>query len=68
MKLWQYEGIDYIILAKKQPSHHYFEMPTMYEDELLDDIFKEGAVLTSVEPDLEKMGFCPKVRNSSVWL
>ena len=26
----------------------------------LDDIFKENVILTTDEPDLEKMGYCPK--------
>lgn len=41
MKLWQNEDAGYIVAAKKQPSHRYFEIPTMYEDELPSDISKE---------------------------
>lgn len=41
MKFWQHEDTGYITVAKKQPSHRYFEIPTMYEDELPSDISKE---------------------------
>ena len=41
MKLWQHKDTGYIVVSKKQPSHRYFEISTMYEDELSDDISKE---------------------------
>lgn len=37
-KLWQHDDTGRIVIARKQPSHRYFEIPTMHEDELPDDI------------------------------
>jgi len=41
MKLWQHEDMGYITVAKKQPSHRYFEIPIMYEDDLPDNISED---------------------------
>lgn len=41
MKLWQHEDTGNIIINKIQPSKRWFEIPTMHEDELSEDISKE---------------------------
>jgi len=41
MKLWQHEGIGMITSTELRPSTRWFEIPTMYEDELPIDISDE---------------------------
>jgi len=38
MKLWQHEDTGYITALEIQPSERWFQIPTMYEDELPDDM------------------------------
>jgi hypothetical protein len=38
MKLWQHEDTGYIVTNKIQPSKRWFEISTMCEDELPDNI------------------------------
>ncbi|GAH25941.1 unnamed protein product [marine sediment metagenome] len=38
MKLWQHEDTGRITITETQPSNRWFEMPTIYEDELPDNI------------------------------
>ena len=41
MKLWQHDETGIITTSETQPSPRYYEVPTMYEDELPDDISDE---------------------------
>lgn len=38
MKLWQHEDTGIMVAKESRPSRRHFEIPTMYEDELPDDI------------------------------